>query len=214
MLAGERARELRELAMARAGSYRRGRAGSTAEVTVTGPDGAGSGGLEDPGALGVGHVPDQSEPDPGPATVEALQDRDQVGQRRVPCEGGAGQDHRHVTAVAFAGDVLDAEHVGRQPDLDEAADPRAVMRRRTAAVLVLTLADGSPMPVGSVVTILGQEKSFPVAQRGEVYVTGLAPENRLRATWKGQSCEFDVEPGPALGSQPRLGPLTCDGVMP
>ena len=88
------------------------------------------------------------------------------------------------------------------------------VQRANSALLVLTLADGTAMPVGSVVNIVGRTEKFPVAQRGEVYVTGLSQKSRLRATWRDQSCEFEVEPGTALGLQPRIGPITCAGVSP
>jgi len=88
------------------------------------------------------------------------------------------------------------------------------VQRANGALLVLTLADGTPMPVGSVVNIVGQTEKFPVAQRGEVYVMGLAEKSRLRATWRGESCEFVVEAGTALGSQPKIGPIKCAGVSP
>lgn len=83
------------------------------------------------------------------------------------------------------------------------------VERANSALLVLHLDDGSEMPVGSVVSIIGQDAEFPVAQRGEVYVTGLGPSNRLRARWRDRRCEFEVTPGRALGRQPRLGPITC-----
>ena len=86
---------------------------------------------------------------------------------------------------------------------------RFPVERANSALLVLHLEDGSEVPVGSVVNIIGQDTEFPVAQRGEVYVTGLGPKNRLRARWRDQVCEFEVTPGSALGRQPRLGPITC-----
>ncbi len=82
------------------------------------------------------------------------------------------------------------------------------------ALLVIVLDDGTPLPPGSVVIIVGRDEPFPVAQRGEAYVTGLADKNRLRARWKDQSCEFDVAMGPQLGPLPRIGPITCNGVRP
>jgi outer membrane usher protein len=86
------------------------------------------------------------------------------------------------------------------------------VQRANGALLTLVLDDGAPMPVGSVVSIVGQTTEFPVAQRGEAYVTGLAEKNRLRARWRDQQCEFDVDLRGELGSQPRIGPLTCSGV--
>jgi outer membrane usher protein len=86
------------------------------------------------------------------------------------------------------------------------------VQRSNGALLTLLLEDGAPMPVGSVAKIIGREEEFPVAQRGEVYVTGLAEKNRLRVTWREQSCELDVELGKDLPPLPKLGPFACAGV--
>ena len=86
------------------------------------------------------------------------------------------------------------------------------IQRANGALLILVLDDGAPMPVGSLVNIVGGTEQFIVAERGEVYVTGLAEKNRLRATVREQSCEFNVQVGTELGTQPRIGPVTCAGV--
>jgi outer membrane usher protein len=62
------------------------------------------------------------------------------------------------------------------------------------------------------VKIAGSDEEFPVAERGEVYVTGLAEKSRLRASWRGQSCEFGIELDKQSELVPRLGPLRCAGV--
>ena len=89
---------------------------------------------------------------------------------------------------------------------------RFPVERANGALLTLRLENGEPMPVGSVVTVVGRDEQFPVAQRGEAYVTGLTEKNRIRASWRGQTCEFDVDLGKTLGAVPRVGPLTCKGV--
>ena len=86
------------------------------------------------------------------------------------------------------------------------------VQRSNGALLILLLEDGAPAPVGSVVKAIGRDGEFPVAQRGEVYVTGLTEKNRLRITWREQSCELDVELGKDLPPLPKLGPFTCAGV--
>lgn len=80
------------------------------------------------------------------------------------------------------------------------------------ALITLVLEDGMPMPVGSIVSFVGKLEQFIVAERGEAYVTGLTEKNRLRATWRDQSCEFNVELKGAQGGQPRVGPIACAGV--
>jgi outer membrane usher protein len=86
------------------------------------------------------------------------------------------------------------------------------IERANGALIRIVLDDGTPLPVGSVVVVVGGAKSFPVAERGEVYVTGLSSKNVLRATWRERSCDLAVELD-ASAAQPRIGPLLCAGVQ-
>lgn len=88
------------------------------------------------------------------------------------------------------------------------------IKRVKSALLTILQADGTPMPLGSEVNLVGREEMFMIAERGEVYVTGLTAKNRLRVRWEEQSCEFEVNVDPALGPLPKLGPYTCTGVKP
>lgn len=88
------------------------------------------------------------------------------------------------------------------------------IQRANGALLTIVLEDGTPLPVGSVVNVAGAAEQFPVAQRGEAYVTGLTGKNRLRATWNDQTCEFSVELDQGHGPLPRIGPIRCEGVKP
>lgn len=88
------------------------------------------------------------------------------------------------------------------------------VRRSRGALLRLQLDDGSPVPSGAVVTVDGQAEEFPVARRGEAYVTDLARENRLQVRWKGQSCTLRVVMPDDGKPLPVLGPFICSGVAP
>jgi outer membrane usher protein len=88
------------------------------------------------------------------------------------------------------------------------------VQRANGALISLVLDNGAPMPVGAEVAFASGAQRFPVAERGEVYVTGLSGKDRLRATWKGQSCEFAVELTAEAGPLPRIGPIACTGVKP
>ena len=79
------------------------------------------------------------------------------------------------------------------------------VRRSHGATLHLTLDDGAPMPSGAIVRIAGRDEEFPVALQGEAYLTGLDQHNRLRATWKGKSCEFDADLPRTADPLPDLG---------
>jgi outer membrane usher protein len=89
---------------------------------------------------------------------------------------------------------------------------RFPVRRSASALVKLVLDDGTPMPLGSEVILDGATEPFMVANDGEVYLTGLSARNRLSATWNGQRCTFDVDPGDSLGQLPRIGPVVCAGV--
>lgn len=88
------------------------------------------------------------------------------------------------------------------------------IKRSRGALFTLVLAGGVPMPSGALVQVIGQAEEFPVALKGEVFVTGMQAKNRVRATWLGKSCEFAV-PFPEMKDPlPNLGSFTCLGVTP
>jgi outer membrane usher protein len=87
------------------------------------------------------------------------------------------------------------------------------VRSGRAALIKISLDDGEPAPAGAVVRIEGEKEEFYVARRGEAFVTGLQPINRLRLTWKDKHCPFDVNlPAGSPDEIVRLGPLQCTGV--
>lgn len=59
------------------------------------------------------------------------------------------------------------------------------------AFFSLVWEDGSPLPVGAIVTNEKNEH-FPVGMRGEVFLTDLEKVNHLSAAWKDQSCKFTL----------------------
>jgi outer membrane usher protein len=82
----------------------------------------------------------------------------------------------------------------------------------------VVLENGEPLPAGAQVQIIGdnilENELFPTGMRGEVYLTGLAMNNRLRVTWREQSCEFALPFPETTDPQPHLGTYTCTGVEP
>ena len=86
------------------------------------------------------------------------------------------------------------------------------VQRSRGATLHIMLEDGRPIPPGALVQVEGRDETFPVALGGEAYLTGLEERNRLRATWKGRSCEFDAEFPRAADPLPDLGTFVCHGV--
>ena len=86
------------------------------------------------------------------------------------------------------------------------------VRRSHGATLRIRLDDGAPIPSGAIVQVTGRDEDFPVGLDGEAYVTGLEENNRLRATWKGKSCEFDAAFPRSPDPLPSLGTFVCEGV--
>jgi outer membrane usher protein len=80
------------------------------------------------------------------------------------------------------------------------------------------LEGGSFLPAGAVVRFAGRRESFPVGYHGQVYVTGLAAQNRrpagnhLQATWHGKTCDLEITMPETQDPLPHLGPFVCKGV--
>jgi outer membrane usher protein len=86
------------------------------------------------------------------------------------------------------------------------------VRRSHGATLSIRLDDGGPMPSGAIVRVAGRDEEFPVALDGEAYLTGLEDRNRVRASWKGKSCDFEVDFPRTSDPLPNLGTFACHGV--
>jgi outer membrane usher protein len=98
------------------------------------------------------------------------------------------------------------------PYFRSGVDVRFPIRRTQGATLTIVLEDGLPLPPGAVVRVMGQASDAMVGSDGEVYVVNLEPDNRLRADWHGQHCEFDVALVPGADPLPDLGRFTCKGI--
>ena len=86
------------------------------------------------------------------------------------------------------------------------------VRRSHGATLVVLLDDGAPIPSGAIVRVVGRDEEFPVALKGEAYVTGLSERNHLSVSWKGRSCEFEAAFPQTTEPLPSLGVFACHGV--
>lgn len=88
------------------------------------------------------------------------------------------------------------------------------IRRSRGATMTIVLDDSQPLPAGATVQIVGQPEEFPVALKGNVYITGLAPDNHLRVRWHDQSCQLEVSFPETEEPLPDLGTFICHGVSP
>ncbi|MGH8549457.1 MAG: fimbria/pilus outer membrane usher protein [Methylococcales bacterium] len=88
------------------------------------------------------------------------------------------------------------------------------LRRSQGARFKIILPTGQAIPAGARVQITGKREQFPVALKGEVYITGLEAHNQMRAFWQNESCEFEVEFPQSREPIPDLGTVICKGVRP
>jgi len=75
--------------------------------------------------------------------------------------------------------------------------------------VTLRLESGELVPTGAIIRVLGKDDEFPTGFNGEVYVTGLAAKNQLRADWSGHSCTFELAYRQTDDPLPRVGPIFC-----
>ena len=113
---------------------------------------------------------------------------------------------------------IDAVQLDAVPNFRSGLLLKFPIKRSRSALFSVVLENGEPLPAGAQAQIIGdnvpESELFPTGLRGEVYLTGLAASNRLRVTWKEQSCEFDLSFPESTDPVPHLGTYTCIGVEP
>lgn len=150
------------------------------------------------------------------------------------------QENRLVGTTDKSGRLLvpdmrsfDVNHIGIEAkdipaDADLALDNRILRPQDRSGVVVrfpihfshgalLKLVDesGSPLPLGSTVTLLASSAVVPVGYDGEAYVEGLNSHNRLAVELKnGKHCTAAFDYKPITGDIPTIGPLRCQEVKP
>lgn len=85
-----------------------------------------------------------------------------------------------------------------------------VIRRRNALV-VLTHADGTPVPAGARVSLGLGLAEFTVALRGEVYLTDIVDENQLDVRWPNGACAVTLRIGTLHAGSVARTSLICGG---
>lgn len=83
------------------------------------------------------------------------------------------------------------------------------VRASNGALITILQENGEPLPAGATVNVIGRDELFPIARRGEAWVTGLARENRLQVRWNGRSCSFEITLPEDPGPLPQIGPVVC-----
>jgi outer membrane usher protein len=109
---------------------------------------------------------------------------------------------------------IDAVHVDAVPYYRSGLVLQFPVKRSRGALVAVVLDNGEPLPAGAVAQLIGEKEEFPVGMKGEIYLTGLKATNRLRVTWRGQSCELSVPFPETSDPLPHLGTYACGGVVP
>lgn len=78
-----------------------------------------------------------------------------------------------------------------------------------AAVVRVTLADGTPLPAGAELRRDQGPYNIPVGQNGTVYFTDLAEVNHFEARWEGHTCSITLEDHQLDAIVPDLGTVVC-----
>ena len=81
--------------------------------------------------------------------------------------------------------------------------------RRASAILEVRLADGSHVPLGSEVQLVGTSHSYIVGHDGEVFIPDLPVSSRFTVKLASGHCSFEVEFSPQKETLPKLGPFVC-----
>jgi len=83
-------------------------------------------------------------------------------------------------------------------------------RRRASAILEVKLADGSHLPAGSDVQLVGSAQRYFVGRDGEVFVPDLPSSSSFVAELASGRCGFDVAfAASKTEAMPKLGPFIC-----
>ena len=88
------------------------------------------------------------------------------------------------------------------------------VRRAHGATLRIVQDDGTDVPPGAQVDVDARGERFPVALGGTAYVTAITARHRLRVTWPGRQCVFDVALADTRDPLPDLGTHVCRGLTP
>ena len=87
------------------------------------------------------------------------------------------------------------------------------VRSGRGALIKIYFDDGQPAPPGAEIALVGDNKEFFVARRGETFVTGLKAKNMIVLKWNDQQCKIAVDLPPGkLDEIAKVGPVNCKGV--
>ena len=103
--------------------------------------------------------------------------------------------------------AIDASSTIMAPPYRSGVVARFPVHRVRHATLKLVMPDGKPVPAGATVKINGEQ--FPVVMDGMVYITDYDHGTGGEARWRGNVCEFRVQPPQSTEPLPDLGTIRC-----
>jgi outer membrane usher protein len=83
------------------------------------------------------------------------------------------------------------------------------LKRVSAASFRVVGADGTAIPVGSELQLVGQERRFPIGFDGRAYASGLSGHDRAVVRWMAHQCAVQLTLPPTDDDAPDLGTLRC-----
>lgn len=87
--------------------------------------------------------------------------------------------------------------------------------RAQGAQLRIVTTHGQPIPAGAQLSVVGQEGTYPIANDGQTYVTGLKRNNQIKVLFPDRRvCEFDVPYPQSDDPLPDLGNFVCKDTQP
>lgn len=87
------------------------------------------------------------------------------------------------------------------------------VRSGRGALVKIVFDDGQPAPAGAEIVLIGDNKEFFVARRGEAFITGLKPKNTIALKWNEKECRIAVDlPSGKVDEIAKVGPVQCKGI--
>ncbi|MBI2717901.1 MAG: fimbrial biogenesis outer membrane usher protein [Rhizobiales bacterium] len=80
---------------------------------------------------------------------------------------------------------------------------------QTAALLTLKDGDGKDLTPGATVSLAGSPETFTMGYDGQVYLTGVGPQNDVTVTDGPRTCQVHFAFKPEASGQASIGPLPC-----
>ncbi|HVV67929.1 MAG TPA: fimbria/pilus outer membrane usher protein [Gammaproteobacteria bacterium] len=86
------------------------------------------------------------------------------------------------------------------------------VKQANAAMMTVTDSQHQFIPAGASVTLSSSMDEFIVGEQGQLYLTGLAANNRVTIQWEGRQCDFEVSYMPTEEPLPNLGAYVCQEI--